>query len=233
MAGGMILFLEMSTMGKKDHLFNPAFEKLGSIVEVFQKDFQDPDSRDPEGNTPIPDDAHYFKEAMSGVLPLPGHRRKAARSPGTDIRPAHPAPDDEQEGIAQLNKLVNGSLEMDITFSDEYIEGSVPGLSPRIMRRLKRGQFSVQDHLDLHGLTKQEAEVRVRAFLAQSHKLGLRCVLIVHGRGLNSPDSFPVLKDRLPVWLNRGFARKTVLAFATARPYDGGTGAIYVLLRRR
>ena len=70
-------------MGKKDHLFNPAFEKLGSIVEVFQKDFQDSDSRDPEENASIPDDdAYYFKEAMSGVLPLPGHRRKAARSPG-------------------------------------------------------------------------------------------------------------------------------------------------------
>ena len=122
---------------------------------------------------------------------------------------------------------------MDITFSDEYIEGSVTGVGRKVMRRLKRGQVPVQDHIDLHGLTKKEAEIEVRRFLVESHKRGLRCVLIVHGRGLNSPDSFPVLKERLPVWLNRGPARRIVLAFATARPYDGGTGAIYVLLRRR
>ena len=72
-----------------------------------------------------------------------------------------------------------------------------------------------------------------RQTAAAAAKLGLRCVLIVHGRGLNSPDSIPVLKERLPVWLNRGSARKIVLGFATARSYDGGTGAIYVLLRRR
>jgi len=137
------------------------------------------------------------------------------------------------EGIAHLNRLVEGSLEMDITFSDEYIDGAVPGLSPKIMRRLKRGQFPVQAHVDLHGLTRQEAEERVKAFLLESRRGGLRCVLIVHGRGLNSPESFPVLKDSIPLWLNRGFARRIVLAFATARPYDGGTGAIYVLLRRR
>lgn len=220
-------------MGKKDHLFNAAFERLGSIVEDLQKDLSAPDARESEKSEPAPDDARCFKEAMSGVMPLPGNKRKAARSPGPDIRPAHPAPDDEQEVIARLNQLVNGSLEMDFTFSDEYIEGAIPGLSPKIMKRLKRGQFSIQAHLDLHGCTKQEAEARVREFLCESHRLGLRCVLIVHGRGLNSPDSFPVLKDRLPVWLNRGFARKTVLAFATAMPYDGGTGAIYVLLRRR
>ena len=170
---------------------------------------------------------------MSEVTPLPGERTKTVRSRGTDIRPAHPAPDDEREALIYLRNLVNGSLEMDITFSDEYIEGSVPGFSPKLMRRLKRGQIPVQDHIDLHGLTRQEAEKRVRDFLLQTHRLGLRCVLIVHGRGHNSPDSFPVLKERLPVWLNRGPARKIVLAFATARPYDGGTGAIYILLRRR
>ena len=101
------------------------------------------------------------------------------------------------------------------------------------MRRLKRGELPIQAHIDLHGLTKKDAANEVRRFLINSHKRGLRCVLIVHGRGLNSPDSIPVLKESLPAWLNRGPARRIVLAFATARPYDGGTGAIYVLLRKR
>jgi DNA-nicking Smr family endonuclease len=121
---------------------------------------------------------------------------------------------------------------MDFTFSDEYIEGSISGVSRNILRKLKRGKFPIQAHIDLHGLTKKDGEDVVRRFLINSHNRGLRCVLIVHGRGLNSPDSIPVLKERLPVWLNRGPARKIVMAFSSAQPYDGGTGAIYVLLRK-
>jgi len=86
--------------------------------------------------------------------------------------------------------------------------------------------------VDLHGLTKQDAEIRIRDFLLQSNRLGLRCVLVVHGRGLNSEDHIPVLKERLPLWLSRGPIKKIVLAFSTAMPYDGGTGAIYILLRK-
>ena len=223
-------------MGKKDDLFNPAFQDLQSIIkgsQDYQKAHEESDAKQPDQRESSPDDEHSFQEAMSDVVPLPGKRRKAIRNPAPDMRPAHPAPDDEQEALAYLRNLVKGSLEMDITFSDEYIEGSVSGLSPKLMKRLKKGQFPVQAHIDLHGLTKHEAQRKVRDFLIQSRKLGLRCVLIVHGRGLNSPDSLPVLKERLPIWLNRGLARKIVLAFATAMPYDGGTGAIYVLLRMR
>ena len=223
-------------MGKKDDLFNPAFQDLQSIIkdsQDYQKAHEESDAQQPDQRESSPDHEHSFQEAMSDVVPLPGKRRKAIRNPAPDMRPAHPAPDDEQETMAYLRNLVKGSLEMDITFSDEYIEGSVSGLSPKLMKRLKKGQFPVQAHIDLHGLTKHEAQRKVRDFLIQSRKLGLRCVLIVHGRGLNSPDSLPVLKERLPVWLNRGLARKIVLAFATAMPYDGGTGAIYVLLRMR
>lgn len=223
-------------MGKKDDLFNPAFQDLQSIIERsqdYQEAHEESDAQQQDQSESNPDNERSFQEAMSDVVPLPGKRRKAIRSPVTDMRPAHPAPDDEQEAIAYLRKLVRGSLEMDITFSDEYIEGSVSGLNPKLMKRLKKGQFPVQAHIDLHGLTKDEAQRKVRNFLVQSRNLGLRCVLIVHGRGLNSPDSLPVLKERLPIWLNRGPARKIVLAFATAMPYDGGTGAIYVLLRMR
>jgi len=116
--------------------------------------------------------------------------------------------------------------------SQPYIEGSVTGFSQKLMQQLKKGKFPVQDYVDLHGLTKQAAEARVRDFLIQSYRLGLRCVLIVHGRGLNSEDHIPVLKERLPVWLNRSPINKIVLAFSTARPYDGGAGAVYALLKR-
>ncbi|SPD74028.1 Smr domain protein [uncultured Desulfobacterium sp.] len=173
-----------------------------------------------------------FLGLMSDVTRLEGGKRRIARQPDPNVRPAHAPANEELEVLAHLSDLVSGVAEIDIIFTDEYIEGCTPGFSPRLMERLKKGDFPVQDHIDLHGLNKQEAETRVREFLIRSYRLGLRCVLIVHGRGLNSQDHIPVLKERLPSWLNRGPINKIVLAFSTARPYDGGAGAIYVLLRR-
>ena len=201
-------------------------------MKTSPKVIREPDHKKPDINEIEQDDEHYFLDAMSDVKPLPGDKAIIVRSRAANIRPAHPAPDDEQEAMAHLHDLARGSIEMDITYSDEYIEGSVKGLSRKAMKRLKKGQLPVQNYIDLHGLTRQEAEKKVRHFLLESRKMGLRCVLIVHGRGLNSPENSPVLKENLPAWLGSGPARKAVLAFATAMPYDGGTGAVYVLLRR-
>ena len=181
---------------------------------------------------PEKEDIQFFFEAMADVRPLSKKQRIVTRVPDPKIKPAHPIKNSEQEVVEHLSDLVNGTADFDISFSDEYIEGSVPGLSRKLMRQLKNGQFPIQDHIDLHGLTKGEAEVRIREFLIQSYRLGLSCVLVVHGRGLNSENNIPVLKERLPTWLSKGPAKKIVLGFSTARPYDGGTGAIYVLLRR-
>ncbi|MBN1847241.1 MAG: Smr/MutS family protein [Deltaproteobacteria bacterium] len=174
-----------------------------------------------------------FLEAMSGVTPFNHGHKKTAPHKAATLKPAHPPPDEESVVIKHLKDLIAGDIEMDITFSDEYIEGAVDGVSQKMIRRLKRGRIPVQDYIDLHGLTRETAQDAVQAFLVASRKRGYRCVLIVHGRGLNSPEQLPVLKEMLPKWLNQGPARKIVLAFATSRPYDGGTGATYVLLRRR
>lgn len=217
---------------KKTDIFNPAFSDLELKVKASEKNAEKIEVTEPEIPEEIIDDALIFHEAMSDVAPISKERGEKTPKAGRNIRPSHPIPDEEGEVMAHLRDLVSGSIDMDITFTDEYIEGAISGIGRKIMTRLKRGQLPIQDHIDLHGLTKKDAETAVRNFLIKSRKRGLRCVLIVHGRGLNSPDSVPVLKDRLPVWLNRGPARKIVLAFASARPYDGGTGAIYVLLRK-
>ena len=218
-------------MAKEEDLFNPAFKDLDLKIKRSQE--AEKESEQPPMDEAKPDDEQTFLEAMSDVTPLLENKKKIVPTPGNHIRPAHPAPDDEQEALNHLSDLVRGSIELDITLTDEYMEGSVKGFSRKLMKKLKNGVFPFQDYIDLHGLTKQAAKAKVRDFLLQSHKLGLRCVLIVHGRGLNSPDSFPVLKERLPLWLGRGPVKKIVLAFATARPYDGGAGAVYVLLRKR
>src|SRR5262249_49317336 len=110
--------------------------------------------------------------------------------------------------------------------------GHVIGLDPRLVRKLRRGEFSWQAHLDLHGLTAALARQAVERFVLDAVRDGLRCVLVVHGRGHNSKDQVPVLKERMTSWLARGRIARAVLAFASARPHDGGTGALYVLLRR-
>jgi DNA-nicking Smr family endonuclease len=136
------------------------------------------------------------------------------------------------DALKELEALVSGEAPFDIADSDEYIEGRVSGLDPALVRKLRRGEFSVQAHLDLHGKSRSEAKGEVDAFLRRSREQGKRCVLLVHGRGLHSKDQVPVLKEALRSWLATARFGRHVLAFATARPADGGAGAIYVLLRR-
>jgi len=212
--------------------FNPALESLGPLTKEQEEIPEEVKKQPLPTPRKAPDDMAYFEEAMADVTPLAQPNRRIARMPDRDARAVHPPNSSDLEVLAHLSDLVSGIAEMDITFSDEYIEGSVHGFDRKVMQKLKQGLFPVQDHVDLHGCTREEAEIKVRDFLLQSHRLGFRCVLVVHGRGLNSEDHIPVLKERLPLWLNRGPVKRIVLAFSTARPYDGGTGAIYVLLRR-
>ncbi|NLD39392.1 MAG: DNA mismatch repair protein MutS [Desulfatiglans sp.] len=221
----------MSKKKKKNDAFNPAFESLQRIVkEAKSKAPIKKIEKMPE--KPVIHDEDFFINAMSDVSPISAPKGEKVAPSGKTKKPAHKVSDGDDEVIAHLQSLVAGSIDMDFTFSDEYMEGAISGIGRNTMRKLKRGELPVQAHIDLHGLTKKDAEEAVRRFLITSHYRGLRCVLIIHGRGLNSPDSIPVLKERLPVWLNRGPARKIVMAFSSAQPYDGGTGAIYVLLRK-
>ncbi len=216
---------------RQPELFNPVLTSVPRLSQAESPPAPE-ETTEPTAQPPAPpEDQNGFRQAMADVRPLATGKRLVLQ-PNPALRPARPARDEDLEALTQLSDLVSGVAEMDISFSDEYIEGSLPGLHPKIMRRLRKGHFPVQDHVDLHGLTQQAAEDRLREFLQRSHRVGLRCVLVIHGRGLNSANHIPVLKERLPGWLSRGPARRIVLAFSTARPFDGGTGAIYVLLRR-
>ena len=223
---------ENSLVKKKPDIFNPMKGDLCPVNPNGASD-ETPPTRPEAVPSPEQDEADTFFEALRDVTPLSEKKKKIIRRPDPHVMPAHTIGNDDLEAMAHLSDLVSGNVDIDITFTDEYIEGSVAGFSRKLMKQLKKGMFPVQDYVDLHGLTKQEAEYRVRDFLTQSHGRGLRCVLIIHGKGLNSEYHIPVLKERLPVWLKRGPAKKIVLAFSTAMPYDGGTGALYVVLRAR
>ncbi len=175
------------------------------------------------------DDVALFLEAAAGAVPLKaGPVRVVARPEG---RLPDPRADD-REVTAELEALVRGEARFRLEDTFEFLEGAVADLDKRTRLRLRRGEFAVQAHVDLHGLRREEAHAEVDRFVREQHRLGRRCVLIVHGRGLNSKDRGPVLKEQIGRWLTRGATGKQVLAFCSARPCDGGAGAVYVLLRR-
>ena len=110
---------------------------------------------------------------------------------------------------------------------DEQMSFLRPGLGTDIPRKLRRGDWAIQRQLDLHGLRVQDARERLGSFIREANKQGLRCVRIVHGKGLGSPGKAPVLKRRVYNWL---LQKDEVLAFVQAKPADGGAGALVVLL---
>mgnify|MGYP000863661732 CR=1 FL=1 len=223
-----MVMVKSDKSGKKKDAFNTPFKGLKQKLAV-QAPKPAPVKRPPAPAPAAPDEELLFAQAMAGVVRLDADPRGAAPPPAP--RPVQVTSEDA-EALAQLSELVSGEGPFDISDTVEYLEGTAPGVDRRILQSLKRGEYALQGHLDLHGRTRVEAKEAVERFLTESRRLGRRCVLIIHGRGLNSKDQIPVLKEQLKVWLNRGRIGRSVLAFATARPHDGGAGALYVLLRR-
>jgi DNA-nicking Smr family endonuclease len=220
---------------KKSEAFNNPFK---SALSDLKKKQAEP-AKKPQAPPPPPkpskskrnqeeDDMSLFLSAMDGVEQI-SNRGEAPPVPNPRLPEII---DENAEALAELAEMVSGQGDFTVADTDEYIEGAAPGIDARLLRSLRRGDFTLQGRLDLHGMTQVQAKEAVDRFLTDSRRTNKRCVLIVHGRGLNSQDQVPVLKERMREWLNQKRLGKTVLAFATARPQDGGTGAVYVLLRR-
>lgn len=214
-------------MAKQKPFYNPFRElKLELPKKPAKAEPPPPKKVEPEASP----EAELFLRAVGEVEPV---RKGAERVVSRPTRPpVARVVDDEEEALAELFELVAGNAPFDIADSDEYVEGAVSSLDRRILRRLRRGEYSIQGSLDLHGLTRVEAKEALIRFIEKSRWEGKRCVLVIHGRGLHSKDQIPVLKEGVQRWLTRGRLGSQVLAFATARPHDGGAGAVYVLLRR-
>ena len=227
---------------KKVGGFHTPFEKLAELKSAVAPAPTPAAPKRPPLSRPAPEpparkqalsDEELFLQEVAGVAPIP-HARASERvtGPAPSDRPKVTRVSDDAEVLAQLADLCGGDGTFDISDTDEYIEGMAPGVDRRLLKRLRNGDYAVQAHTDLHGMTRDEAKARVSKFIDESRRAGQRCVLIVHGRGLHSKDQIPVLKEAVRTWLERGPVARAVLAFATARPHDGGAGAVYVLLRR-
>ena len=224
-------------MAKKEEPFHAPFKKLKG-VKITQKTTQgkkvSPEKPVKPQPPEEPDDREIFASAMRGVIPIGNDRLVPEPADPRDIVDSirESIRRQDQEVIDTLKSLVRGAAHFDITCTGEYLEGHAIPLDPKTMAKLKAGELTVQGHLDLHGYTRQAAEQVLVSFILSSHALGHRVVLIIHGRGLKSSRG-PVLKEQLVRWLTTGSLSHLVLAFCSARPCDGGTGALYVLLKKR
>lgn len=161
-------------------------------------------------------DEPTFADAMRDVKPLTG--RTKTRPPPE----SQPAPRNSSDGAR---------VEFEMLHDGDRIEGRAPGIDRKHLRRLRSGKVPVDVRIDLHGLLAEEARATVLEKLHAASNAGQRCVLIVHGRGHHSAGT-PVLKRSLPNWLAEFPIGTRILAFTSATPADGGTGATYILLRR-
>ena len=181
-------------------------------------------------STPVEEnEEELFLQTMSDVQPI--DRGLKLENAITLQVAKTPKDADDTDVHRELTKLLESGEGFVISNTPEYMEGTGYNVDKSVARRLHRGEFAIEDYIDLHGHTVPAAEQAFDALLKRALEKGKRAVLIVHGRGLSSPGK-PVLKTKVKEWLTRGPWRRWVMAYSSAQSYDGGVGATYVLLRK-
>jgi DNA-nicking Smr family endonuclease len=179
-------------------------------------------------HTPSPesgvDDSTLFRAHVADATP---HEAKPFLP-----RRAKPAPKAKFKRADEA-QVLHDSLELQslegILDNGDHLNYCRSGVSEQILRKLRKGRFSVQAEIDLHGLTVVRAREELNSFLAECRREHVGCVRVIHGKGLRSGHVGPVLKSKVALWLKQA---NYVVAYSSARPVDGGTGALYVLLER-
>ena len=168
---------------------------------------------------------NLFVRAAGAVKPLREQRR-------VHLSPGQPAPIpfqqqlDEQRVLQEaISDEFDASTLLDV---DDALSFRRPGIGMDVTRKLRRGHWTIQRELDLHGLRREDAREALATFIREAIKHGIRCVRVVHGKGLGSPGKTPVLKGKVQSWL---IQKNEVLAFVQARADEGGAGAVVVLLQ--
>jgi DNA-nicking Smr family endonuclease len=170
-------------------------------------------------------EADIFRNSVGQVAPL----RQADK---VELRPPQPQPIARQH-LADEQAALMESLSDEFTFdtlldSDENLSFAQPGIGSDVLSKLRRGHWVIQNQLDLHGLRRDQAREALSEFLRQARRQGQRCVRIIHGKGHGSINKEPVLKQKVRNWLAQ---KEEVMAFCQARPAEGGSGALVVLLK--
>ena len=176
-------------------------------------------------------DKDFFVLAVGPIKPLPakhlpGHKAHRLNLPKAQAAPI--AVQHQLDEIAVMREAISDGFDVETLLdTDDALSFRRPGMGPDITRKLRRGGWSIQGQLDLHGLRRDDARETLSQFIKDARKTGWRCVRVVHGKGLGSPGKTPVLKGKVQSWL---IQKNEVLAFVQARPAQGGSGALVVLL---
>lgn len=170
-------------------------------------------------------EADLFRQSIGEVVPLSSADKHVAVPP----RPSPLARQRIADEQAALQESISDEFSVEsLLDTDETLSYARDGIGPDVVRKLRRGHWVIQDQLDLHGLRRDQARDILADFLRQACKRGLRCVRIIHGKGLGSVNKEPVLKNKVRSWLVQ---KEEILAFCQARAADGGAGALVVLLK--
>lgn len=218
---------------KPEFRFNP-FKSLKGLIKankiaVQEKTSKVSQSEDITENEERECANQIFLDAVADVKPLSSQEYEK-RSLPVQLPPDFPS--EEEECVRKLKELINHGRGFVISDTQEYIEGTGYNVHSTLASRLHQGEFAVQGHIDLHGFLPSDAGEVFDGFMKKALMKGWRTVLVIHGRGLSSPDE-PVLKNKVVEWLQSHRWRKWVIAYSSARSCDGGTGATYILLRHR
>jgi len=178
-------------------------------------------------------DEEIFLNAMADVKEIKEFRKIQLADPPqiTYSKEHNKLSTETDDSVEILQQIVNGERKIRLSDTGEYIEWVSPRIRKDIAQRLHRGDFSVQDYIDLHGMTLSEADAAFHSFFQDALKRRLFCIKVIHGRGLRSPNG-PVLKEALKTWL-QGKLRKRILAYSSAKDCDGGLGATYIILKSK
>lgn len=170
-------------------------------------------------------DANLFRREVGEVAPL----KAAPRAPQGHTPPPAVPLQTQRDEQAVLNEAISDEFDPEVLLdTDDTLFYCRPGISQEVVRKLRRGDWIVQSQLDLHGMRRDEAREALAEFIREAVKRGLRCVRVIHGKGLGSIGKEPVLKGKVRAWLVQ---KAEVIAFCQARPHDGGAGAVLVLLQ--
>lgn len=167
---------------------------------------------------------NLFTRAVGKVAPIANQERVWSPPQRPSTRPLQQDLDDEAVMHESMSDEFDISTLLDV---DDQLSFRRPGISTDVTRKLRKGEWSIQGQIDLHGLRSDEARNAMGQFMRDAKRMGWRCVRVVHGKGLGSPGKEPVLKSKVQRWLVQ---KNEVLVFVQAKPSDGGGGALLVLL---
>ncbi len=170
------------------------------------------------------EDKALFQKSVAGTQRLYSDKALLSHPRPNPVRRHH----DDREQDAHLDEMSDYFNIADVDTNEEIVF-SQPGVSPSQIRKLRRGQITATGQLDLHGMNVEQARVTLATYIHHCHTQGIRCIRVIHGKGHGSRGKTPILKNRVNRWLRQ---KKEVLAFCSALPRDGGTGALYILFKR-